>query len=327
MVYKHVIIGGTFDHFHVGHEAMLQKAFDVAEKVSIGITTSQMYQGKALAHHIEPFETREQFLKTFLEKKGWLSRAVLIPISSKYGSTLTDPTIEAIVVSPETEEIARQITKERVAKGLSDLEIVTVPFVLSDEGKIVSSERIRRGEIARDGTSYSTFLHKNPNLHLPASLREELQKPIGKVVTNALEVKQFLSSSSLLISVGDIVTTSLMQDGIIPHISIIDFRTRRHALDKSLIEKFFSHVQVTLHNPPGTINDDFAQLFLGILHNKPTNEVIRIEGEEDLLTMPAILLSPLGTYIIYGQFEVGMVVVEVTEEIKDMIKRFIIQFT
>ena len=86
-------------------------------------------------------------------------------------------------------------------------------------------------------------------------------------------------------------------------------------------------VKCTSDNNVFVNHDDFAQLFLGILHNKPTNEVIRIEGEEDLLTMPAILLSPLGTYIIYGQFEVGMVVVEVTEEIKDMIKRFIIQFT
>ncbi len=327
MDFKHAIIGGTFDHFHVGHEAMLRKAFDAAEKVSIGITTPQMYQGKSLVHQIESFETREQALKNFLEKNSWLSRTVLIPITSKYGSTLTDPTIEAIVVSPETEKIAHEIQNERVQKGLSSMEIVTVPFVMSDDGKIVSSERIRRGEIARDGASFAIFLQTKTHIHLPDSLREELQRPIGEIVTNVEDVKQFLRSNSLLISVGDIVTTSLMQHNIIPHISIIDLRTRREKLDENLIKQFFPNSKVALSNPSGTINPEFTHLFLKKLHNNTKGEVIRVEGEEDLLTMPSILLSPLGTYVLYGQFGVGMVIVEVTEEIKEMIKNFILQFS
>jgi len=52
-----------------------------------------------------------------------------------------------------------------------------------------------------------------------------------------------------------------------------------------------------------------------------------IKGEEDLLTLPAILLAPLGAIVIYGQKDVGAVVVEVTEEIKQKISNIINQFT
>lgn len=327
MQFKHAIIGGTFDHFHVGHKAMLEKAFSTAEKVSIGITTPEMYRNKALTSQIEPQEVREQVLKNFLEKNNWLSRTVIIPISSKYGSTLTDPTIDAIIVSPETEKVAQEIQSERVQKGLSKLEIITVPFVMSDDGKIVSSERIRKGEIDRNGSSYSTFLKKSASLHLPESLRSELQKPIGRIVTNIEDIQQLVKPHSFLISIGDIVTTDLMQKEIFPTISIVDLRTRRQDLDPELIEKFLSNVSISLNNPAGTISPDFVELFLDKLQSNPEREIIRVDGEEDLLTMPAILLSPLGTTIIYGQFEVGMVVVEVTEEIKDMIQHLIEQFS
>lgn len=327
MQFKHAIIGGTFDHFHVGHKAMLEKAFNTAEKVSIGITTPEMYQNKALNSQIESQEVREQALKNFLEKDNWLSRAIIIPISNKYGNTLTDPTIEAIIVSPETEKVAQEIQSERVQKGLSKLEIIVVPFVMSEDGKIVSSERIRKGEIDRNGSSYSTFLKERASLHLPDSLRSELQKPIGRIVTNVEDVQQLVKPNSFLISIGDIVTTDLMQHDIFPTISIVDLRTRRQDLDPELIEKFFSNVAISLNNPAGTISPDFAELFLEKLQSNPEREIIRVDGEEDLLTMPAILLSPLGTTVIYGQFEVGMVVVEVTEEVKDMIQHLIEQFS
>ncbi len=327
MQFKHAIIGGTFDHFHIGHKAMLEKVFSIAEKVSIGITTPEMYQNKALLSQIEPFDVRQVGLKNFLEKNNWLSRTVIIPISSKYGSTLTDPTIEAIVVSPETEKVAQEIQSERVQKGLSNIEIITVPFVMSDDGKLVSSERIRKGEIDRNGASYSTFLEKRSSLHLPDSLRSELQKPIGQIVTNIDDISRFLDPNSFLVSVGDIVTTDLMQHDIFPTISIVDLRTRRQELDPAIIKKFFSNVNISLKNPAGTISPDFVELFLEKLQSNPQREIIRIDGEEDLLTMPAILLSPLGTTIIYGQFEVGMIVVEVTEDIKDMIRQLLVQFS
>lgn len=325
MLYQHAIIGGTFDHFHIGHQAMLNKAFEVADKVSIGITTTLMFQNKTQASTIQSFKTREQTVKDFLKENNWTDRASILPITNKYGSMLVDPSIEAIIVSPETKKVAEQIVKEREKKGLSSVEIITVPFVLSDDGKIVSSENIRLGRINSEGLSYRKFL-KSKTFHLPDHLRVELQKPIGHTTTNISEVKKLLKPETLLITVGDIATTTLLKEDIRPDISIIDLRTRREDLDDQTIARFFHGVRPTLTNPAGTISPEFTKIFAEKLDRIPSHEIIRVQGEEDLLTLPAILLSPLGTTIIYGQINQGMVIADVTEEKKLLIKNLLSKF-
>ncbi|MEM3593582.1 MAG: adenylyltransferase/cytidyltransferase family protein, partial [Candidatus Jordarchaeaceae archaeon] len=56
--FKLVGVSGTFDRLHIGHKALLRKAFDVSERVMIGLTTHRMIQHKTLANKIEPYELR-----------------------------------------------------------------------------------------------------------------------------------------------------------------------------------------------------------------------------------------------------------------------------
>jgi len=51
-----------------------------------------------------------------------------------------------------------------------------------------------------------------------------------------------------------------------------------------------------------------------------------IDGEEDLLTLPAILLAPLSSLVLYGQWDRGAVMVEVTEEMKNQVKKLLERF-
>jgi len=44
---------------------------------------------------------------------------------------------------------------------------------------------------------------------------------------------------------------------------------------------------------------------------------VYVEGEEDLLTLPVIVLAPESTAVIYGQPMEGLVIVEVTSHKKD----------
>lgn len=44
MRFKVVGVGGTFDEFHKGHRALLKKAFEVSERVIIGLATYDLVQ-------------------------------------------------------------------------------------------------------------------------------------------------------------------------------------------------------------------------------------------------------------------------------------------
>lgn len=146
MKYKKIVVGGTFDYLHDGHRALLKKAFEVGERVLIGITSDQMLLEKDSAG-IQPLSDRIRNLENFLREKGWLERAKITVISDPVGSAGEDEELDAIVVTNETVEGAEEINKVRAEKGLEPLEVVKIPFTLAEDGKPISSIRIRYGEM------------------------------------------------------------------------------------------------------------------------------------------------------------------------------------
>jgi pantetheine-phosphate adenylyltransferase len=144
--YRKVAVGGTFDKFHQGHRMLLEKAFQVAEQVLIGVTSDEFGGQKG---EIEPCNVRMSNLNTLLEGH---SDYVIARLEEHYGPTIEDETIEAIVVSPETEPTAQKINQIRKEKGMKPLDIVKIGMVLAEDGKPISSTRIRKGEINPDGS-------------------------------------------------------------------------------------------------------------------------------------------------------------------------------
>ncbi|MGA8855944.1 MAG: DUF359 domain-containing protein [Candidatus Bathyarchaeia archaeon] len=53
------------------------------------------------------------------------------------------------------------------------------------------------------------------------------------------------------------------------------------------------------------------------------NSVVVVDGEEDLLTLPAILSSPDKSLVVYGQPSVGIVLVRVTPEKKKDVTKLV----
>lgn len=143
-------MGGTFDYLHDGHKSLLSKAFEIGDEVLIGIVTGPLELKKDAAG-IRSLEKRKSDLKDFLREMGWLSRAEIVEISDPIGPSAEDEDLEAIVVTEETVSRAGEINQLRGEEGLSPLEIVEVPLVLADDGKPVSSIRVRYGEIDEHG--------------------------------------------------------------------------------------------------------------------------------------------------------------------------------
>jgi pantetheine-phosphate adenylyltransferase len=145
--YKKVAVGGTFDKFHYGHRRLIGIAFEIGRYVVIGVTSNEFGGVKG---RIEPCNIRMSNLKTLLEKKH--QNYEIKELHDPYGTTTTDETIDAIVVSEETEPTAFKINKIRREKGMEPLDIVTIGMVLADDGIPISSTRIRKGEIDKMGT-------------------------------------------------------------------------------------------------------------------------------------------------------------------------------
>ena len=142
------IVGGTFDNFHKGHEELLRVAFDLSESVLIGISSDQFAQ-RFRTGEVESFKNRSDVVKHYCEQLG--KGYKVTEINDFYGPSTTDPDLSAIFVSEETSLRAKEINAVRRKKGLKKLVVVEVPFFLAKDGRPVSSERIRNGEIDRDG--------------------------------------------------------------------------------------------------------------------------------------------------------------------------------
>lgn len=146
MKFEKVAVGGTFDYLHDGHVAILAKAFELGDRVLVGITSDEMQLVKDAAG-IQPLEVRKQALLELLRSRGWLERAEPHVISDPFGPAVDDSELEAIVASSETAGKAKELNKIRASKGLAPLEIIEIPFVLAEDGAPISSIRIRYGEI------------------------------------------------------------------------------------------------------------------------------------------------------------------------------------
>ena len=143
--YTKVAVGGTFDKFHDGHKKLLSTAFEIGNNIEIGVT-SDAFGG--LKGDIDSCKERMDNLKLFFKDK---SNFNVVPLEDPFGTTIYEADFDAIVVSEETEPNAVKINEIRTSKDMNPLDIVIVSFVLAEDGNPISSTRIRRGEINKNG--------------------------------------------------------------------------------------------------------------------------------------------------------------------------------
>jgi pantetheine-phosphate adenylyltransferase len=149
--YKKVAVGGTFDELHRGHKALLNKAFDIGDKVVIGLSSDMFVSKMGKPHKTAPYDERRKELLTFLADSDLTKRAEIVILDDPFGRTMASEGLEALVVSKETQKIAEKINEKRQKAGLSPLEIVAVNMVPAENDTPISTTRIRSGEIDRNG--------------------------------------------------------------------------------------------------------------------------------------------------------------------------------
>jgi len=159
--------------------------------------------------------------------------------------------------------------------------------------------------------------------YLPEKLRPELRKIWGVPLFNGEKkvLKKFQrlcqkKRFKKVITVGDYCSLNLSSD-----IKIFDGRIKRRKIKIPL--GWREGGVLSCRNPAGTIQKEVWPVIKKAIKNK---ENIFIDGEEDLLVIPCVLLSKKKTAVIYGLVDKGVCIIEVSPEtqkdFKELLKKF-----
>ena len=145
-----VAMGGTFDVIHSGHMALLNKAFSISSKVIIGLSSDQLAtkKGKNLAND---YSKRLSLLKSVIEKSFPNSAYEISKLENDFGPAVIEGSVKALVVSEETSNKGLLLNELRAERNLPTVKIVVVPMVLAEDGKSISTTRIKNSEIDGSG--------------------------------------------------------------------------------------------------------------------------------------------------------------------------------
>jgi pantetheine-phosphate adenylyltransferase len=150
--FKVVATGGTFDEIHIGHLALLSKAFELGKKVIIGVSSDEFadrVKGKGKIVH--SYEQRVANLRLFIQGNFGDVNYEISKLNTSYGPTLISDEVDGLIVSSETSKTGLEINEARSKKGLKPLTIVIVDLVRAEDGNPISSSRIRTGQIDPQG--------------------------------------------------------------------------------------------------------------------------------------------------------------------------------
>lgn len=158
-------------------------------------------------------------------------------------------------------------------------------------------------------------------LIFPESVKKLLKEPAGKLISGdpdqvIEEVKQLIEADNppLVIAVGDYTSAKLREHAARVNVYVVDGRIERRP---SAVFDATGLRTIECVNEPGTISPEAASRLHELLA-KPgiRNVVLLVRGEEDLLTLAAIISAPEGSAIIYGQPGAGSVYVKVDKNMK-----------
>jgi uncharacterized protein (UPF0218 family) len=157
------------------------------------------------------------------------------------------------------------------------------------------------------------------NFILPEKLRPALKKPWGRLFNGKRKevkkrVEEWLKRKNFkkIICVGDLVSKDFVATT-----KIFDGKIQRKKV------KILFNFSFKVKNQKGTIQKEvWEKIKKAIIKNKN----LFIEGEEDLMVIPAVLLAPKASVVIFGLPKKGVCAIEVSKKMKERIKGLLKKF-
>ncbi|TFF91766.1 DUF359 domain-containing protein [Candidatus Thorarchaeota archaeon] len=310
-------MGGTwalnlFDRMHLGHHVLIDRLQDMSEPVAVVTGGELTGDDLELGSIIQPPEIRIRRLREYLESIELVDR-IDVQYLTGFQELLEieGPTTFMMYQGPCCVELeARGLDLREEKLGIKD-NLEFLKPVRAHDGDKLSSARIRLGDVDREGRRLRGT--SEPPRRLEFDSRMQLKTPKGelykasegapeKAVAKRIEREE----PPLVIAVGDVTSATLIDQGYQPDVCIVDGTTKRGKFER----EFPSDREYLIYNPPAVIYPEAWSTIDTAIHDD-RKTLITVDGEEDLLGFPAVLLAPDGAVMLYGQPDEGIVWVDI----------------
>jgi len=161
---------------------------------------------------------------------------------------------------------------------------------------------------------------------MPDGFREEFKRTLGPVVKDEGLLRTI--GGRPVTAVGDVTASSVLKAGLKPMLIIVDFGTRRGPLpmgdrDMERVQTYGDRV-VNVKNPAAVLTRDLWTAIKDAYARAAmdgTSTRIEVDGEEDLASLPCLIMAPEGSVVTYGVPSKGMTVVTTGKDIKELVVR------
>lgn len=306
---KRVIgLGGTFDHFHTGHQAFLDFAAQQGGLLKIGLTADAMVKSKPWSATIQPYPARKQAVTKYCSEQGYPYQ--IVTLTDPMGPAVTDSSMYGLALTEDTLANGQRINQLRKKLNLRPLETFVCPLTLDEAGQPISSRRIRAGQINRAGQVYASMC--TDIVQLTEAQRQFFSQPQGEVITKPVatptNVPQWV--------VGDTTIAAFLANDWPFDGGVYDLKEQRQPVSNPVLTSLEPINSVI--NPAGTITPELFSVLQSIkLSQKP--QYLFVDGEEDLAAVALVLTLPLESVVYYGQPNQGIIAMKVTEQLKNQV--------
>lgn len=159
-------------------------------------------------------------------------------------------------------------------------------------------------------------------------LRVVLKDPLGELIPNEERTRANLDRivDDPLVLVGDVTASVMTNMGYKPALILVDNHTKRGKEIPTLMVSPARTIKVK--NEAGMLGGELFEAMEEAARAIEVEDVdgpilIDVDGEEDLSTLAAIKLMPIGATVAYGQPDAGLVLVTVDEKIKERIEEML----
>lgn len=153
--------------------------------------------------------------------------------------------------------------------------------------------------------------------------REKLKQQHGDAFKGAALIDALKERSySQIIAVGDRVSQDIANSDIDADISIVDGSIQREDVGEAHFDSIEADRTFQAENPAGEITEDAWRAVRKACSLSCSSKLV-IDGEEDLLALPAALFAPKDSVVVYGHWKKGAILMDTNKSNKNFVKNLL----